>query len=47
MLAVDGVVCDVVGAEPVERVECLQDGNVPSIFSILDKHLLVQNSAWR
>ena len=47
MLAVDGVVCGAAGTEPVERVECLLDGNVPSIFLILDKHPSVQNSAWQ
>ena len=47
MLVVGGVVCGVVGAELGERVECLQDGSVPSIFLILGTHLSVQYSAWR
>ena len=47
MLAVDGVVCDAAGAELVELLEFLQDGSVPSIFSILGTHLSVQCSAWR
>ena len=47
MLAVGEVVYGVVGAGLGEQVECLQDGSVPSIFSILDKHLSVLSSAWR